>query len=140
MAELAHGPLDAARLAAAVADPASGATVVFHGTTRDHHDGRRVVRLAYEAHEGMAMDALARLEREARERFEIRACAVAHRLGEVPVGEASVIVAVSAAHRGPAFDAARWVMDELKRTVPIWKREHYEGGDAAWVEGTPLAP
>lgn len=127
-------------LTAAVADPGAGASVVFHGTTRDHHEGRRVVRLAYEAHERMALAALARLEQDARARFEIRACVVAHRLGEVPVGEASVIVAVSAAHRGPAFDAARWLMDELKRTVPIWKREHYAEGDAAWVEGTPLEP
>lgn len=140
MAELTSGPLDAGSLAAAVASPACGATVVFHGTTRDHHDGRRVVRLAYEAHEAMAVAALRALERDALDRFEIVACTIAHRLGEVPVGEASVIVAVSAAHRGPAFDAARWVMDELKRTVPIWKREHFEDGDAAWVAGTPLAP
>jgi molybdopterin synthase catalytic subunit len=140
VAELVHAALDPAALAARVARPAAGATLVFHGTTRDHHDGRPVVRLAYEAHDGMALAAIERLEREAPRRFEVLACAIAHRLGEVPVGEASVIVAVSAAHRGPAFDAARWVMDELKRTVPIWKKEHFADGGADWVPGTPLAP
>ena len=94
--------------------------------------------LAYEAYEPMALAALAAIERQAAERFPIAACHVVHRLGEVPISEASVAVVVSAAHRGPAFDACRWAMDELKRTVPIWKKERYAGGGEGSVEGTPL--
>ena len=139
MAELTHAPLDDVALTRAAAASDCGAIVTFLGTTRDHHDGRRVVRLAYEAYEVMALAALAALERAACERFEIRSCAIAHRLGEVPPAEASVVVVIAAHHRGAAFDACRWVMDELKRTVPIWKKEHFEGGDAQWVEGSPLA-
>jgi molybdopterin synthase catalytic subunit len=130
--------IDDAALTAAAARPDCGAIVSFLGTTRDHHEGRRVLRLEYEAYELMAIEALGRIEREAVERFGVVSCAIAHRLGEVPAAEASVVVVVAAAHRGPAFDACRWAMDELKRAVPIWKKEHFEGGDAAWVEGHPL--
>jgi molybdopterin synthase catalytic subunit len=97
-----------------------------------------VLRLEYEAYERMALSALGALERAACERFELGHCAIVHRLGVVPVTEASVAVVTSAPHRGAAFDAARWVMDELKRSVPIWKKEHFEGGAAQWVEGHPL--
>lgn len=138
MAELTHQPIDTARLTREAARPDCGAIALFLGTTRDHHQGRRVTRLAYEAYEPMALAALARLEREALEQFEISMCRVIHRLGEVRLAEASVAVIVAAAHRGPAFDACRWVMDELKRTVPIWKKEFFDSGGAAWVEGTKL--
>jgi molybdopterin synthase catalytic subunit len=138
VAELVHTPIDEHALTRAVRRPDCGAVVCFLGTTRDHHDGRRVLALAYEAYEAMALPALAGIERQALERFQIAECRIVHRLGGVPVTEASVAVAVSAAHRAPAFAACRWAMDELKRTVPIWKRESYEGGGAGWVEGTPL--
>lgn len=138
MAELVRAPLDVAALLAAAAHPACGAVNLFLGTTRDHHQGRRVLRLEYEAYDRMALAALETLEREARERFQLAHCAIVHRLGEVPVTEASVAVVTSSAHRAAAFDAARWVMDELKRSVPIWKKEHFEGGDTAWVAGHPL--
>lgn len=138
MAALTHGVLDADAMTAALCRPDCGAVVTFLGTTRDHHEGRRVVQLSYEAYEPMALHELEALEREAVERFEIAACAIAHRLGEVPPAEASVVVVVASAHRGPAFEACRWVMDELKRRVPIWKKEHFAGGDAEWVGGTPL--
>lgn len=140
MAELAHGPLALDRLIAVARRPDCGAVCVFLGTTRDHHEGRRVVRLAYEAHEPMALAALAALEQAARDRFAIAACAIAHRLGEVPPAEPSVAVLVSAPHRAAAFDACRWAMDELKRTVPIWKKEFFADGGAEWVAGTRLAP
>jgi molybdopterin synthase catalytic subunit len=97
-----------------------------------------VALLAYEAYEPMALEALAALERAACERFAIAACEIVHRLGEVPLSEASVVVAVAAAHREAAFEACRWAMDELKRSVPIWKKEFYEEGGAEWVEGTKL--
>lgn len=139
MARLTHDPLEPAAVPARFARPDAGAIVQFLGTTRDHHEGRRVLRLEYEAYAPMATTALDRLEREAVARFGVFACEVVHRLGVVPPAAASVVVTVAAAHRGPAFDACRWVMDELKASVPIWKKEHFEGGDAAWTEGRPLA-
>jgi molybdopterin synthase catalytic subunit len=138
VAELTREPIAVERLLAAAARPDCGAIALFLGTTRDHHRGRPVLRLAYEAYEPMAMDALGGLERQATERFAIAACRIVHRLGEVPLAEPSVAVLVTAEHRGPAFDACRWAMDELKRTVPIWKKEHFAGGDEAWAEGTRL--
>ena len=140
MADLVRAAIDVPALLAAAAHPACGAVNLFLGTTRDHHAGRRVLRLEYEAYESMALAALESLERAARERFGLAHCVIVHRLGEVPVTEASVAVVVSAAHRAAAFDAARWAMDELKRSVPIWKKEHFEGGGAEWVAGHPLTP
>ena len=115
-----------------------GAVLLFLGTTRDHHEGRSVARLAYEAYEPMAREALATLEREALRRYAIGSCTIVHRLGEVPIGEPSVAVVVAAAHRAAAYDASRWAMDELKRTVPIWKKEFFAGGGEDWVKGTKL--
>ena len=139
MADLTRGPIAVERLLAEAARPDCGAVVLFLGTTRDHHEGRRVLRLAYEAYEPMARAALERLEAEAVSRSGAARCRIVHRLGEVPIGEASVAVVVTAAHRAPAFEAGRRAMDELKRTVPIWKREFFAAGGAEWVEGTPLA-
>lgn len=117
-----------------------GAVVLFLGTTRDHHEGRAVTRLEYEAYEAMALEALAAIEREAARRHAIASCAIVHRLGEVPIGEASVAVAVAAAHRAAAYEASRWAMDELKRTAPIWKKEFFAEGGEDWVKGTRLQP
>ncbi len=138
MAELTRDPIPVERLLAGSARADCGAITLFLGTTRDHHEGRRVTRLSYEAYEAMALAALEALERAALTRFDVATCRIVHRIGEVPLTEASVAVAVAAAHRGAAFDACRWVMDELKRTVPIWKKETYAEGDESWVEGTPL--
>ena len=125
MAELVHTPIDVTPLLAAAARPECGAVNLFLGTTRDHHEGRAVLRLEYEAHERMALAALTAIEDAARERFTLAHCVVVHRLGVVPVTEASVAVVVASAHRVAAFDASRWIMDELKRTVPIWKKEFF---------------
>jgi molybdopterin synthase catalytic subunit len=138
VAELADRPLDVAALVAAATRRDCGAVAVFLGTTRDHHEGRRVARLAYEAYPAMALPAMEAIERAACERFAVVACRIVHRLGEVPPAEASVAVVVTAAHRAPAFDACRWAMDELKRSVPIWKQERFADGGAEWVEGTKL--
>lgn len=138
MAELTRDRIDVAPLLAAAARPECGAVNLFLGTTRDHHEGRRVLRLEYEAYDRMALAALAELERAASARFALAHCFVIHRLGEVPVSEASVAVVVSSAHRGAAFEASRWIMDELKRTVPIWKKEYFADGDAGWVAGNKL--
>ena len=138
MAEFVHEPIDVARLLIAAARPDCGAINLFLGTTRDHHDGRRVVRLQYEAYEAMALAALTKLEEEAMRRHAIAFCRIVHRLGEVPLAEPSVAVVIAAAHRTPAFEASRWVMDELKRSVPIWKKEFFAAGGADWAKGTPL--
>ena len=118
--------------------PECGAAVLFLGTTRDRHQGQAVERLSYEAYEPMALEAMNGLEREAVRRFEIASCAITHRLGEVPVREASVAVVIVSPHRSAAFDASRWVMDELKRSIPIWKKEHFAAGGEAWVEGSDM--
>jgi molybdopterin synthase catalytic subunit len=139
VALLVHGPIEVARLVAEAVRPDCGAVALFLGTIRDHHEGRRVARLAYEAYEPMTLAALGRIEREAVERHAVASCRIVHRLGEVPPAEASVAVIATAAHRGPAFDACRWAIDELKRTAPLWKKEYYEDGGGEWVEGTTLS-
>jgi molybdopterin synthase catalytic subunit len=138
VAELVHTAIDIGARVAAAARPDSGAIAVFLGTTRDHHQGRRVTGLSYEAYEPMALGTLEGLERAACEKFAITGCRIVHRLGQVPPAEASVAVIVTAHHRGAAFDACRWTMDELKSSAPIWKRETYDDGDAGWVAGTRL--
>ncbi|HET7591092.1 MAG TPA: MoaD family protein [Solirubrobacterales bacterium] len=121
-------PLSAGRLGAAVATGHTGAIVTFQGTTRD------VEKLDYEAYEPMAEERIAAILADALGRHEIEGAAAEHRTGAVPRGEPSVVVAVAAAHRGPAFEAAREVIDRIKAEAPIWKRE-VEGGEARWVEG-----
>jgi molybdopterin synthase catalytic subunit len=139
VADLTREPIDSERLTRDARRADCGAVVVFHGTTRDHHQGRRVTGLHYEAYEPMARAALESIERGALARHEVAWCRIVHRLGAVPISEASVVVVVAAAHRAPAFEACRWAMDELKRRVPIWKRESFADGSNEWVEGTPLA-
>jgi molybdopterin synthase catalytic subunit len=138
MAELVRAPIDVARLLAEAARPECGAVALFLGTSRNHHAGREVARLEYEAHEPMACAALEAIERAALDRFAVAWCGIVHRLGAVPLAEASVAVAIAAGHRAPAFDACRWAMDEIKRAAPIWKKEFYVGGGSEWVEGTRL--
>ena len=138
MAELVRDPIDTDGVVRTAIQPSCGAVTLFLGTTRDHHEGRRVVRLEYEAYESMALTALSTLERQACERFEVASCRIVHRLGVVPAGEASVAIIVASEHRARAFDACRWAIDELKRSAPIWKKERYSDGEGEWVEGTPL--
>lgn len=125
-------PIDLAALVRAVADPAAGAVATFLGITRNHNDGRRVTLLEYEAYPEMASRELERIGTTARERWPIHAIAIEHRIGPVPIGEASVGIAVSAGHRQAAFDACRFAIDRLKEVVPIWKKEHFEGGEI-WI-------
>jgi len=138
VAELVEGPIALERLLAAAARPDCGAVVLFLGTTRDHHEGREVLRLEYEAYRPMALAVLERIECDTVERHRVAACRIVHRLGVVPAAEASVAVVVAAAHRGEAFDATRWAMDQVKSAAPIWKKEHYAGGGATWVAGAKL--
>ena len=119
-------------LLAAVADPAAGGTTLFVGTTRNENEGRVVERLEYEAYEAMAVEEMRRIGDEIARRWQVVAISMVHRVGVVPVGEASVAVAVSAAHREEAFAACRYGIDTLKATVPIWKKEYHQGGEH-WV-------
>jgi molybdopterin synthase catalytic subunit len=119
----------------AVCLPECGGTALFVGTTRNHSEGRHVELLEYEAYEELARQELERVALLAVERHGLGAAYLGHRLGVVPVGEASVIVAASAAHRAEAFAGCRELIDELKRIVPIWKKERWAGGDR-WV-GVP---
>lgn len=130
-----EAPLHSASLRAAASDPAAGAVVVFEGTARDHHDGRAVADLAYEAYGPMAEAELGRLRTEAMARFGLLRCLVHHRTGVVPLREAAVVIVTASPHRKEAFEAAAWLMDRIKETVPIWKRERYAGGGESWVEG-----
>ncbi len=132
MIRLTAEPIVLDELLAAVADPKAGAVVVFIGMTRDNNEGRDVQRLEYEAYAGMAERELEKITREARSRWGIARIAVAHRTGVVPIGMASVVIAVSSAHRGDAFEAARFTIDRLKEVVPIWKKEFFSGG-AVWI-------
>ena len=132
MFRLTDRPIAIDDLLAAVADPKAGAIVLFVGMTRDHNEGRVVERLEYEAYAGMAEREIERIAAEARERWPIAQVAVVHRTGVVPIGMASVAIAVSSAHRGDAFAAARFAIDRLKEVVPIWKKEFFEGG-AVWI-------
>jgi molybdopterin synthase catalytic subunit/molybdopterin converting factor small subunit len=129
--------LDLDAVVAEVADPAAGAIATFIGTTRTHSRGRNVVHLEYDAYPEMAESEMARIAEVVKGRHDVLHVAMAHRTGHVPIGEASVIIAVSAAHRGAAMDACREAIDTLKQTVPVWKKEVFEGGEE-WIgrEGT----
>lgn len=130
---LVHGAIDTAAVLAAVASDAAGANVLFVGTTRGVTDGIVTRSLEYEAHEPMARGELERLRNEAITRFGLEACAIVHRLGTVPVGEASVAIAASAPHRREAFGATEWLMEQVKQVVPVWKREEAADGAQTWV-------
>jgi molybdopterin synthase catalytic subunit len=125
--------IDPAVALAQVQSPAAGGVVLFLGTTREVTGGRRTSWLDYECYPEMAEKKLAELEATARQRWPILECAIVHRLGRVEIGEASVAIAVSSAHRQPAFEAGQWLIDTLKETVPIWKCEHWADGTTEWV-------
>jgi MoaE-MoaD fusion protein len=114
-----------------------GAALVFEGIVRNQTRGRRTLYLDYEAYEPMALEELERLACEALEKYQIRDVALVHRLGRLEIGETSVLVAVASAHRAAAFEACRWLIDTLKKTVPIWKKEYFEDG-AVWADGEPF--
>jgi len=115
-----------------ISDPGAGAVVTFTGTTRNTNEGRRVIRLEYECYPEMAEKEMAKIAGEALTRWPIKKVAVVHRLGRVDIGEASVAIAVSSGHRHQAFDACHFIINQLKETVPIWKKELYEGGEL-WI-------
>ena len=133
-------PLDPARLLAEVAHPANGAAILFVGTVRDVNDGRAVTGIDYSAYASMAERELAAILVEAAERFETDHVVVEHRIGTLTVGDASVAIAVAHPRRGAAYEASRFVIEELKRRLPVWKREHYADGGREWVDPTRATP
>lgn len=132
---LTDQPIDGADLGTRVRSPRRGGVVTFVGQVRDHHAGRRVQRLEYSAYEPMAELECAAIVAEAEARWAV-SVDLRHRTGSLGIGEVAVAVAVAADHRAEAFDACRWIIDEVKRRVPIWKRECYEDGTEAWVDPT----
>jgi molybdopterin synthase catalytic subunit len=131
---LVREPIRAAEIVARVKAPQDGAVVVFDGIVRNHSGGRETLYLEYEAYEAMAVAKMRGIGAELREKFLVDRMAMVHRLGRLEIGETSVFIAVSAAHRAAAFDACRFAIDTLKRTVPIWKKEFFRDG-AVWAEG-----
>jgi molybdopterin synthase catalytic subunit/molybdopterin converting factor small subunit len=129
--------IDAEKLVAAAKCGEDGAVVVFDGIVRNNTRGRRTLYLDYEAYEEMALKQMKQLGAEARERFKVRQVTMVHRLGRLDVGETSVLIVVASAHRAQAFEACRWLIDTLKQTVPIWKKETFADG-AVWAAGDPF--
>lgn len=125
--------IDTAALESRLPHAAAGACVTFEGWVRDHNDGDDVSALEYEAYEPIAAAEGERIVAEAAQRFDILAVHCEHRVGKLEIGDCAVWVGVSAAHRGAAFDACRYVIDEVKRRVPIWKKEYYASGETGWV-------
>lgn len=139
MVSLTHQAIDSQAVLAQVHSPLAGAVVLFLGTTRELTAGQRTASLDYECYPEMALKKLAELEALARRRWELIECSLVHRLGRLEIGEASVAAAVSSAHRAAAFEAGQWLIDTLKQTVPIWKKENWADGTTDWVHpGTAL--
>ena len=128
-----HRPVETAVLREELADPACGGYAAFEGWVRNHNEGARVQRLEYEAYEALGLREGERILEEAVERFGVARVACVHRLGELDVGDLAVWVGVSAPHRDEAFRACRYIIDEVKHRLPIWKKEHYVNGDSGWV-------
>jgi MoaE-MoaD fusion protein len=134
---IVRAPIDLTGTLAGLKRGEDGAALVFEGVVRNQTRGRKTLYLDYEAYEEMALQQMESLGAQALELFKIRDVALVHRLGRLEIGETSVLVAVASAHRAAAFEACRWLIDTLKRTVPIWKKEHFEDG-AVWADGEPF--
>lgn len=132
MIELTSTPIRIEEVLESVRTPESGGIDLFVGTTRSQSNGRAVSTLEYEAYGPMALKIMERIAQEARDRWPLQKVSVVHRLGRVDVGEPSVVIAVSSAHRKEAFEACRFLIDRLKQDVPIWKREHFADGAVEW--------
>ncbi len=137
---ITRDPIDAAALARHVRSDADGAVLVFTGVVRDHHEGRSVESLSYEAFAEMAVEKLEGICRDVQARFEVGDVAVAHRVGDLAIGDVSVAIAVAAPHRDAAYGASRTIIERVKREVPIWKRERYADGQEAWRDGSLPEP
>ena len=139
-ATVVHDAIDPSEVLGRVGAPEDGAVLLFLGTVRNHADGQAVNGMTYEAYERMAAPVLAEIAREAADRLGTDRVAVVHRVGELAIGEVSVAIAVSSPHRGRAYDASRYVIEEIKKRLPVWKHEHYTDGRSKWVEGVTPTP
>lgn len=128
-----HSPIDTADVRSQLVDTSCGAYVQFDGWVRDHNEGQAVLRLEYEVYEPLAVKEGQKILQEAFERYDIANAIAIHRGGLMDITEVAVVVGVSAPHRGAAFDAARFIIDQVKVRLPIWKKEHYANGDSGWV-------
>ncbi|SDF41250.1 molybdopterin synthase subunit MoaE /molybdopterin synthase subunit MoaD [Terriglobus roseus] len=135
--ELTHDVIDAKKITDALKADEDGAFTVFDGIVRNNTRGRQTLFLEYSAYDAMALAQMQQLAAEAIAKFGVRDVAVVHRLGRLEVGETSILIAVASAHRGAAFEACRWLIDTIKKQVPIWKKEHFVDG-AVWVDGEPF--
>lgn len=140
MIQLTENPIDTDAVVQMVRSPEAGAVVLFLGTARRVTHGRETDSLEYECYPQMAQTTLAELERDARSRWSLVDCAVVHRLGHLALGETSVAIAVSSAHREAAFEAGKWLIDRIKEIVPIWKKENWADGTSQWVHPGLDAP
>lgn len=136
-ASLTRAPIDPAAVLAEVGADEDGATVLFLGVVRNHAEGRAVAGMRYDAYEEMAVEVLRSIAAEASAQYGAERLSVVHRVGALEVGEVSVAIAVSTPHRAQAYDASRHVIEEIKKRLPVWKKERFAGGDEAWVAGTP---
>ncbi len=135
--DLTRSPIDAQALTSEARQGEDGAVVTFDGIVRNNSRGRRTLHLDYEAYEEMALSQMRALAEQARDRFAVRHVTIVHRLGRLKIGETSVLIVVASAHRAQAYEASRWLIDTLKRTVPIWKKETFVDG-AVWSDGEPF--
>lgn len=138
-ASITREPIQTPQILESLKRREDGAALVFEGIVRNQTRGRKTFYLDYQAYEEMALQQMEALAAEALGRFQIRDVAIVHRLGRLQIGETSVVIAVASAHRAAAFEACRWLIDTLKRKVPIWKKEHFEDG-AVWADGDPFPP
>ncbi len=138
-ARLQREPIDSAALLAEIKAAEDGAVCMFDGVVRNHTRNRPTLFLEYDSYPAMALAEMERLAAEALGCFRIRDLRIVHRVGRLQIGESSVLIVVASAHRAPAFDACRWIIDSLKRSVPIWKEEFFEDG-ATWADGEPFPP
>ncbi len=133
MFRLSPQPLDPAQLRRELVEPEGGALVVFEGVVRNHNQGRAVTRLDYEGAEALAIREFDRIEREVREQFDFLKVLCVHRVGQLAAGDIAVWIGVTSVHRSAAFAACQFVINELKKRLPIWKKEHYAEGDSGWI-------
>ena len=132
---MGEGPVDVERFLHGFASPEDGAVLLFLGTVRDHNDGRAVEGLEYEAYREMGEEVLAAIARETESRFGTGRIGIHHRTGKLAVGEVSTVIAVATPHREEAYGASRYIIEEIKKRLPVWKKEIYAGGDSHWLDG-----
>ena len=139
-AEITRRPIDVAAVLARVGGPADGAVLLFLGTVREQNAGEPVRGMRYDAFDAMAADVLRGIVEEAGERYGLDCVYAVHRAGELAIGDVSVAIAVSSPHRAEAYDASRYIIEQIKQRLPVWKQEHYVSGDSRWLEGRVPTP